>query len=134
MSGMERFVIRHESDIGIAVVGAQACARAMGFTQANIERLGTGVSELARNIVKYAPQTGGDIVLTSEHYQGRVRMIIKARDNGPGIEDVEAAMQARFSTSGSLGLGLPGVRRMMDSFSIRSVPGSGTVVTIAMEQ
>lgn len=131
---MERFLIRRETDIGIAVVGAQASARRMGFNQANLERLGTGISELARNIIKYAPETGGDIVLTMERQQGRMRLIVKARDNGPGINDIETAMQAHFSTSGSLGLGLPGVKKMMDSFSILSIPGSGTVVTIGMEQ
>lgn len=131
---MERFVIRSEKDIGIAVVCAQASARTMGFSQANIERLGTGISELAHNIVKYAPETGGDIILTMERQHDRLHLMVKARDNGPGIADIEAAMQAHFSTSGSLGLGLPGVKRMMDAFSIVSVPGSGTVVTIGLEQ
>lgn len=127
-------MIRNEKDIGLAVVCAQTSARTMGFSQANIERLGTGISELAHNIVKYAPETGGDILLTMERHQDRLHLMVQARDNGPGIADIKAAMQAHFSTSGSLGLGLPGVKRMMDAFSIVSVPGSGTVVTIEMEQ
>ncbi|MFM7315127.1 MAG: ATP-binding protein [Cyanobium sp.] len=131
---MERFVIRNEKDIGIAVVCAQTSARSMGFNQSNIERLGTGISELAHNIVKYAPETGGDIIVTMERQQERLQLMVKARDNGPGIADIDAAMQAHFSTSGSLGLGLPGLKRMMDAFSIISVPGTGTVVTIRMEQ
>lgn len=127
-------MIRQETDIGNAVVAAQASARTVGFSQGNIERLGTAISELARNIIKYAPETGGDIVMTMERTPERMRVMIKARDNGPGIENIDTAMQAHYSTSGSLGLGLPGVKKMMDDFSIISVPGCGTVVTIGMEQ
>jgi serine/threonine-protein kinase RsbT len=131
---MERFVIRQERDIGIAVVAAQASARRMGFNAGNVERLGTGISELARNIIKYAPDAGGDILLTTQQLSDRLRLMVKVRDNGPGIENIDKAMEAHFSTSGTLGLGLPGVKRLMDEFSIISIPGSGTVVTIAMEQ
>lgn len=131
---MERFVIRQERDIGIAVVAAQASARRMGFNAGNVERLGTGISELARNIIKYAPDAGGDILLTTQQLSDRLRLMVKVRDNGPGIENIDKAIEAHFSTSGTLGLGLPGVKRLMDEFSIISIPGSGTVVTIAMEQ
>ena len=129
---MERFLIRREADIGIAIVGARASARALGFNQNDLDRLATAVSELARNIIKYAPDVGGDILLTHEHRDGRLLLTVEARDNGPGIVHVEAALQEHFSTSGSLGLGLPGVKRMMDEFSIVSIPGRGTVVTIGL--
>jgi serine/threonine-protein kinase RsbT len=130
---MERYIISRESDIGIAVVACQTRARALGFSQARIDRLGTAVSELARNIIKYSLLSGGDIILREERGES-LRLVIQARDNGPGITDLEAALRDHFSTSGTLGLGLPGVRRMMDDFSIVSIPGSGTVVTIALEQ
>ena len=127
-------MIRHERDIGIAVVGAQASARRVGFSRGNVERIGTGISELARNIIKFAPDAGGDILLTTQDLGDRLRLTARVRDNGPGITNIDKAMQAHYSTSGTLGLGLPGVKRLMDEFSIISVPGSGTVVTIAMEQ
>jgi serine/threonine-protein kinase RsbT len=131
---MERFVIRTESDIGIAVVATQARARALGLSGSRVDRLGTAVSELARNIVKYAQQSGGDLLLHLESSGDQKRLTLQARDNGPGIPDLEAALQDHYSTSGTLGLGLPGVRRMVDAFQIHSIPGSGTVVTITMEE
>ena len=129
---MERFIIRRETDVGIAVVATQARARELGFHRSDIDRLATAVSELARNIIKYAPDQGGDIVLTDQSGVEGLRLNVEARDNGPGIADLEAALQEHFSTSGSLGLGLPGVKRLMDEFSIVSVPGRGTVVSIAL--
>lgn len=129
---MERFIIRRETDVGIAVVATQARARELGFNRSDIDRLATAVSELARNIIKYAPDQGGDIVLTDQSGVKGLRLSVEARDNGPGIADLEAALQEHFSTSGSLGLGLPGVKRLMDEFSIVSIPGRGTVVSIAL--
>lgn len=129
---MERHIIRRESDIGIAVVACQKRARDLGFSQTRIDRLGTAVSELARNIVKYSSQSGGDIILNEERHGDSLRLVVQARDNGPGIPNLEVALRDHFSTAGTLGLGLPGVRRMMDDFAIISIPGSGTVVTIAL--
>lgn len=129
---MERYVIHREADVGIAVVGVQAKAKAMGFGFLRINQLATAVSELATNIVKYCPQSGGDILLYERFGKSGVELIMQARDNGPGIGDINAAMQDHFSTSGSLGLGLPGVRRIADDFEIASVPDLGTVVTVSM--
>ncbi len=88
----------------------------------------TTVSELARNILKYAGR--GTIRLSCYGELGTEGIEIQAEDRGPGIADVEAAMRDHYSTSGTLGLGLPGVRRMMDSFTIDSAPGRGTRVTV----
>jgi serine/threonine-protein kinase RsbT len=131
---MERFVINTESDIAIAVVATQARARSLGFSGSRVDRLGTAVSELAHNIIKYAQQSGGDLLLHLDNKNGQRRLTLQARDNGPGISDVEAALRDHYSTSGTLGLGLPGVRRMVDDFQILSIPGSGTVVTIMIEE
>lgn len=130
---MDRFVVRRESDIGIAIVGIGARARELGFSPEQIDRLSTAVSELANNIVKYSSQTGGDIVVKScEREAGRINLVIQARDNGPGIKDIDLALKDHYSSSGTLGLGLPGVRRIVDEFAIISEPGIGTVVTIQM--
>jgi serine/threonine-protein kinase RsbT len=129
---VERFVVLRESDIGIAVVGVQAVARKHGFSERQIERLGTAVSELARNIIRYASSKGGDILVQQRSQSSGLELTVQARDNGPGIGNIEAAMADSFSTGGGLGLGLPGVKRMVDGFGIESVVGQGTIVTISM--
>jgi serine/threonine-protein kinase RsbT len=129
---MHRFVIQRESDIGIAIVGIQAVARQLAFSNRQIERLGTAISELAHNIKRYATLNGGDIIVFHTNTGSSLELTIQARDNGPGILNIEAAMADSFSTGGGLGLGLPGVKRMVDHFSIESEPGEGTVVTISM--
>jgi serine/threonine-protein kinase RsbT len=131
---VDRFVIQRESDIGIAIVGVQAVARQLAFSDRQIERLGTAISELAHNITRYAKANGGDLIIFHEILDSTLELTIQARDNGPGIQNIEAAMADSFSTGGGLGLGLPGVKRMVDRFSIKSVPGLGTVVTISMHR
>jgi serine/threonine-protein kinase RsbT len=88
----------------------------------------TTVSELGTNIIKYAGQ--GEIAIQPIEQDNKKGILIRATDQGPGIEDVLAAMQDHHSTGGTLGLGLPGVKRMMDEFEIRSEPKHGTVVTV----
>lgn len=127
-------MIQKEADIGIAVVGVRSRARILGFTPSQLDRLATAVSELARNIVKYGGSKGGDILLHEDNNESAFRLVLQARDNGPGINDIEQALSDHYSTSGTLGLGLPGVKRIMDSVSIASVPGSGTIVTATMER
>ena len=90
----------------------------------------TAASELSRNILKYAGSGGGHVqidLLRKDQKRG-VRAVFT--DSGPGISDVELAMKDGFSTGGSLGLGLPGARRLVDEFSISSSLGQGTTVTI----
>jgi serine/threonine-protein kinase RsbT len=89
--------------------------------------IATAISELARNILKYASE--GEILVEMVLRGSRSGVVVVARDEGPGIRDVGLAMQDGFSTTASLGLGLPGTRRLMDEFEIVSTPGSGTVVT-----
>ena len=90
--------------------------------------MATAISELARNIVSYAGQ--GEIVLRATQNSGSPGVTVIARDDGPGIPSIEQALRDGYSTSGSLGLGLPGVRRLVDEFEIASEVGRGTTVTI----
>lgn len=139
---LERVLIRRDGDIGIAIVTARARAQALGFSEDRQDKLCTAVSELARNIVKYAGSAGGDVLVIDwpdrsdrERIQG---LVIQARDNGPGIADLNQALRDHYSSGGSLGLGLPGVKRLVDEFEIISethgqASTGGTVVTIRMK-
>lgn len=100
----------------------------LGFSSTQATLIAAVISELARNIVEYAGR--GEIVLRADGDSG---MIISARDSGPGIADMQAALRPGFSTSGGLGLGLPGVRRIADRFEIDSST-TGTVVTLTMRR
>lgn len=90
--------------------------------------MATAISELARNIVRYAVR--GEIILRLVQNDGKKGIEVVANDDGPGIPDVGLAMQDGYSTSGGLGLGLPGTRRLMDDFEITSDFGKGTTVTV----
>ena len=88
----------------------------------------TAISEVARNIVEYARE--GEIVLSVLRNGDRHGIVVVASDRGPGIPDVDLAMQDGYSTGHSLGLGLPGARRLMDEFDIDSEISRGTTVTM----
>jgi serine/threonine-protein kinase RsbT len=103
-------------------------AAELGFSAVDGTFLATAISELARNIVSYAGK--GEIAIKAVRNTHRQGIIIVASDDGPGIRDIQQALRDGFSTSGSLGLGLPGVRRLMDEFEIKSRPGRGTIVTV----
>jgi serine/threonine-protein kinase RsbT len=119
--------IRSEIDARHAVLESTQYSRAAGFDETPSRMIATAVSELARNILKYAGT--GEIRLRRVEGKGGRGIEIEAVDRGPGIADPEAAMRDHFSSSGTLGLGLPGVQRMMDEFSLDSTPGKGTRVT-----
>jgi serine/threonine-protein kinase RsbT len=132
---LERVPIDRDEDVTTAVVVVQAHARELGFGSDAIQRLGTAVSELARNICKYCQASGGDVVVDLEEREdGRLRFVVQVRDNGPGIRNLDEALSDHYSSSGTLGLGLPGVKRIVDAFRIVSEPGRGTVVTIGMDR
>lgn len=129
MSSREfRVAINSDQDIVIARQKGRALAVELGFSPVDATFLATAISELARNIVAYART--GEITLTVIRGSHRQGISIVASDNGPGIHDIQQALRDGFSTSGSLGLGLPGVRRLMDEFEIKSKPGRGTTVTV----
>jgi serine/threonine-protein kinase RsbT len=103
-------------------------ASELGFPPSDLTLIATSISELARNILLYAKR--GKIILKSVEQGERRGIVVTAHDDGPGISDVRRALQDGYTTSRSLGLGLPGVRRLMDEFEIVSEVGRGTTVTV----
>lgn len=101
-----------------------------GFGIVDQTKLVTAGSELARNILRYAIASRGELRVDVVESAGRVGLRAVFSDDGPGIEDVEAALGDGFSTGGSLGLGLPGARRLVDEFEVVSAAGTGTRVTL----
>jgi len=120
--------IHTDIDIVVARQKGRELATELGFVSTDSTLLATAISELARNIVRYAKY--GEIFIGSMQSGERVGITVVARDKGPGIANVSLAMQDGFSTSGGLGLGLPGVKRLMDEFHLVSDAYSGTTVTI----
>ncbi|PYQ04711.1 MAG: ATP-binding protein [Acidobacteria bacterium] len=120
--------ISSSADIVTARQRGRALAAALGFAGSDLTVIATAISELARNIIEYAAT--GEIVLSQDDVDGRPGIVIVARDEGPGIADVSRALSAGFSTGPGLGLGLPGVRRLMDDFEITSESGRGTTVSV----
>jgi serine/threonine-protein kinase RsbT len=123
-----RVQIEREADIVLARQAGRQLAAQLGFTTTDQTLIATAISEVARNIVVYAQQ--GEIVLTRADEAGRVGIQVVAIDNGPGIDNKEMAMRDGYSTKNSLGLGLPGARRLMDDFALESEVGHGTTVTM----
>jgi serine/threonine-protein kinase RsbT len=120
--------IASDMDIVRARQTGRTEAAKLGFSSTDLTLIATAISELARNIVMYAKQ--GEIVVRLARSAEKQGIIVIARDKGPGIADIRQTLQDGYSTSRSLGLGLPGVRRLMDEFEIESQIGQGTVVTI----
>jgi serine/threonine-protein kinase RsbT len=119
--------IDSDGDIIIARQKGRALAAELGFSSTDVVRIATAISELARNVLSYA--VSGEIRLETVNSRNKCGIAIVATDRGPGIADIEKAMQDAYSTSGGLGLGLPGVRRLMDEFEIESAVGQGTTVS-----
>jgi serine/threonine-protein kinase RsbT len=120
--------IDHDSDIVTARKKARELATEVGFSGSDLTMIATAISEVARNIVVYADR--GEIVLSAVRNGSRRGVLVVARDHGPGIPDIERAMRDGFSTGKSLGLGLPGAKRLMDEFEISSEIGKGTTITM----
>jgi serine/threonine-protein kinase RsbT len=127
-AGEIRVAINSDQDIVGARQKGRTLAAELGFSSADATLIATAISELARNIVSYARK--GEIKLKKMENSSRPGIMVIAADEGPGIPDTQQALRDGFSTSGSLGLGLPGVRRVMDEFEIASKPGHGTTVTV----
>jgi serine/threonine-protein kinase RsbT len=128
VTGGARVTINRDVDIVTArQIGRQMAAEA-GFSGSDLTMIATAISEVARNIVEYAERGEVRLEMASKH--GRKGIVVVASDDGPGNADIEQAMQDGFSTGRSLGLGLPGARRLMDEFEIVSEPGKGTTITM----
>jgi serine/threonine-protein kinase RsbT len=119
--------INSDQDIVAARQKGRSLAIALGFSSGEATLIATAISELARNIVTYAKS--GEVRLTVIRDSTRQGIQVVAHDSGPGIPDIPQALRDGFSTSGSLGLGLPGVKRLVDEFEIVSEVNRGTRVT-----
>jgi len=126
--GKIQVAINSDQDIVSARQRGRAMANELGFSSGDATLIATAISELARNIVAYASR--GRITLNVINGMNRQGISVTASDDGPGIPDIPQALRDGFSTSGSLGLGLPGVRRLVDEFEITSQPGRGTTVVV----
>lgn len=118
--------IINEWDIVAARQLGRNIARELGFGTVDQARITTAISELARNIYLYAGQ--GQICIEKLFDNGKAGLKLIAVDSGPGIKDIRQVMQDGFSTSGGLGAGLPGVKRLMDEFDIKTSIGEGTEI------
>lgn len=127
MAAQSSVEVRNEWDIVAARQMGRQIAKEQGFGDVDQARITTAISELARNIYLYA--NSGKIGITVVKEDGRQGLKIVAEDSGPGIQDIRLAMKDGFSSSGGLGAGLSGVKRLMDTFDIKSVPDEGTVIT-----
>jgi serine/threonine-protein kinase RsbT len=124
-----RVPIERDADIVNARQAGRELAVQAGFAGSDLTLIATAISEVARNIVIYAER--GEIRLSLAQKQGAKGVVVVAHDEGPGIADIDQAMRDGFSTGKSLGLGLPGARRLMDEFEIVSELGRGTTVTMS---
>lgn len=130
--GHFHIAFRLESDLAIVVTQAKRFLRTYLANEPDLARILTALMELTRNAVRYAE--GGDAYLEVQPlWNGYHLVTVRVEDEGPGIADLDAAMQDAFSTGKSLGLGLPGVKRLMDNFYIDTKPGHGTRVRATRE-
>ncbi len=125
---VERVPITRDADVVLARQRGRDLAAQAGFSATDQTVIATAISEIARNIVKFAER--GEVVIATMSQDGRRGLRVVVRDVGPGIEDPDEAMRDGYSTYHGLGLGLPGARRLMDRLDLESVPGEGTTVTM----
>jgi serine/threonine-protein kinase RsbT len=118
--------IDNPDDIVKARKAGHQLALDCGFSLTDVTMIATAISEVARNITSYAGR--GAIRVAVEDREGREALVVRAEDDGPGIADIERAMEDGYSTGRGLGLGLPGARRLMDRLVVESALGRGTVV------
>jgi len=129
MKNREKIIkIYAEADIAKASFGGKLSAETAGFKKSEQYMIATAISELARNIFQYALR--GEIIIRVIDKNNKKGLEIIARDEGSGIKDIGQAMKDNFSTSNGLGLGLPGVKRIMDEFVIDSKIDIGTKITV----
>ncbi|ORV90773.1 serine/threonine protein kinase [Mycobacterium interjectum] len=118
--------INNSDDIVAARRAGHELALNLGFSLTDVTMVATAISEVARNITSYAGR--GTVHLWVADRDGRKALVVRAEDDGPGIADIERALEDGYSTGRGLGLGLPGARRLMDRLIIDSTLGHGTVI------
>jgi serine/threonine-protein kinase RsbT len=120
--------VNDDVDVAYAALAAKNYAKEIGFSTASQYMISTAVSELARNMFIYAKKGMISLSFFSENSNSGIEIV--AEDFGPGIQDIDKAMEEGFSTGGTMGVGLPGTKRLMDYFTIESKIGVGTKVVI----
>ena len=118
--------VNNSDDIVTARQAGHELARQLGFSLTDVTMIATAISEIARNITSYARR--GEVRVGIQYRDGRQALVVRAEDDGPGIVDIERALEDGYSTGRGLGLGLPGARRLMDRLVVESSPGKGTIV------
>jgi serine/threonine-protein kinase RsbT len=118
--------IDNSDDIVAARKAGHQLALDLGFSLTDVTMIATAISEIARNITSYAGR--GAVRVAVADREGRKALVVRAEDDGPGIADIERAMEDGYSTGRGLGMGLPGARRLMDRLIVESALGRGTVV------
>lgn len=129
-SGTVTIRIEGEDSLPVLRRAVDDAGRAADFGLVNQTKLMTAASELARNIVAYA--RGGVVTVEQVQASGRIGVRLVFADEGPGIPDLDRAMQDGYSTSRGMGLGLPGAKRLAHEFSIASAADSGTRVVFVL--
>jgi serine/threonine-protein kinase RsbT len=117
-----------DGDVVTARQEGRELAQELGFSTTDVTLIATAISEVARNIISYADE--GEICIAMVERHGRRGIRVVSTDRGPGIDDLDKALEDGFSTGQGMGLGLPGARRLMDEFEVESTPGEGTTVTM----
>ena len=123
-----RVAIRTDADVVTARQEARAMGTSLGFTSTDLTLLATAISEVARNVTAYAGE--GEVALQVVRDRGREGIEVVCSDAGPGIANVELAMQDGYTTGNGLGLGLPGTRRLVDVFELETASGEGTRIRL----
>lgn len=126
--GVVRVPVSRDADVVTARQRGREVAASAGFSTSAQTLIATAISEISRNIVKFAER--GEVAISLVTEDGRKGVRVVARDVGPGIADPDVALRDGYSTYHGLGLGLPGAKRLMDRFHLSSVPGEGTTVTM----
>ena len=123
-----RVDIHSSSDIVVARQEARTMALAAGFSLCDSTLITTAISEIARNVLEYAESGEVTMSLLKNGVKNGVKIVVT--DRGPGITDIDQVMKDGYSSRKGLGIGLPGTKRLMDEFEIRSRAGSGTTITM----
>jgi serine/threonine-protein kinase RsbT len=126
VAGETVVAINNSDDIVAARKAGHQLALDLGFSLTDVTMVSTAISEVARNITSYAGR--GEVRVGVAEREGRTALVVRAEDDGPGIADIDRAMEDGYTTGRGLGMGLPGARRLMDRLIVESALGRGTVI------
>jgi len=126
VAGETVVAINTSDDIVAARKAGHQLALDLGFSLTDVTMIATAISEIARNITSYAGH--GEVRVAVAEREGRKALVVRAEDEGPGIADIDRAMEDGYTTGRGLGMGLPGARRLMDRLIVESSLGRGTVI------